>query len=339
MGSLRRIANVLLESHAALAEPWAGRPLGLCLSGGADSSALVLAAGSVRGSLPEGTLVLHALHALRGSQSEADRLASRELAARCGFAYREVEAIVPPGPNLEERARQARYQALRADFDGLLVTAHHRDDRIETLVLRLLRGAGPTGLRGIHRLRADGAWRPFLDVPVEVLRQACRESGWTWREDASNRDGRFLRNWVRHDWLPDQDPATGDALARLADSCESLSPLLERRMEELARAGSLQVDATGFRLDLSPWAAGPPGDPELHLLLERAWNAAGRRPWASQQRERLVRDVLAGHRGRRRGGQHEIALWGRRFLQVRLEGTGSSGPQVGRDEVETPRDG
>ncbi len=283
--------------------------------------------------------MLHALHGLRGSQSEADRLASRELAGRCGFAYREVVAIVPPGPNLEERARKARYKALRADFDGLLVTAHHHDDRVETLVLRILRGAGPAGLRGIHRLRADGTWRPFLDVPGEVLRQACFESGWEWREDASNRDQRFLRNWVRNDWLPQQDPRTTDALARLADSCELLSPLLERRMEHLARTCSLQVDPTGFRLDLSPWARCAPGDPELDILLERAWTAAGRRPWAIQQRERLVLDALSGHRGRRRGGQHEIALWGQRILQVRSESQGASDPQVGRNEVETPRDG
>lgn len=339
MGALQRIAQTLHQSHGALGETHAKLPLGLCLSGGADSSALVLAAGSVRHLLPEGTIVLHALHGLRGSQSEADRLASRELAGRCGFAFREVEAIVPPGPNLEERARTARYKALREDFDGLLVTAHHRDDRVETLVLRILRGAGPAGLQGIHRLRGDGTWRPFLDIPGEVLRQACLESGWKWREDASNGDQRFLRNWVRHDWLAGQDPRTTDALARLADSCERLSPLLERRMEDLARASGLQVDATGFRLDLSPWAEGAPLDPELDLLLERAWTVAGRRPWATQQRERLILDALSGHRGRRRGGQHEIALWGQRILQVRSEPQGVSHPQVGRNEVETPRDG
>ena len=338
MGSLRRLAQVLLESRRALGEPWGAMPLGLCLSGGADSSALVLAAGEVRHLLPEGTVVLHALHGLRGSQSEADRLASRELAARCGFAYREVEALVATGTNLEERARQARYRALRADFDGLLVTAHHRDDRIETLVMRLLRGAGPAGLRGIHRLRDDGTWRPFLDIPGHALREACRESGWTWREDASNEDQSFLRNWVRRAWLPSQGAATEASLAHLADSCEALAPLLERRMLHLAEVASLRADATGFRLDLSAWSGLPTPDPELDLLLERAWTATGRRPWASQQRERLVQDALSGRRGRRKGGQHEIALWGERVLQVR-RGPQGSDPQLGRDEVETPQDG
>lgn len=247
--------------------------------------------------------------------------------------------MIPAGPNLEERARKARYVALREGFDGLLVTAHHRDDRIETLVLRLLRGAGPSGLRGIHRLRADGTWRPFLDLPGESLREACRESGWTWRQDASNQDLRFLRNWVRHSWLPSQDPITAEALAHLADSCERLAPLLDRRLEDLARASKLQVDATGFRLELAPWKGCDLPDPELDILLERAWTASGRRPWASLQRDRVVADALAGRRGRRRGGQGEIAIWGGCVLQVRLVATEGGGSHLGRNEVETPRDG
>lgn len=339
MDSVRRLAEALLAGRRALPEVHADRPLGLCLSGGGDSSALVLAAGSVRPSLPRGTLVLHALHRLRGSASEADRLACRELASRCGFAFREVEAPVAAGPNLEGRARTARYRALREGFDGLLVTAHHRDDRIETLVMRILRGAGPAGLRGIHRLRADGTWRPFLDLPGALLRAACRESAWTWREDASNRDETFLRNWVRHAWLPSQEEAVGASLGRLADACEALAPLLDLRLVRLAEAAEMEVDPTGFRLDLSPWAEVPLPDPELDLLLERAWSLAGRRPWAGQQRGRLVRDVLAGSRGRRRGGQREIALWGGRILQVRLEGPAEAVLQLGGDEVETPQDG
>lgn len=339
MGSLRRLGETLLEGLRALPGTEALRPLGLCLSGGADSSALVLAASMVRDALPEGTLVLHARHGLRGLESEVDRSACRDLAVRCGFAWREVEAPVPPGPNLEERARRARYAALREGFDGLLATAHHRGDRIETLVMRLLRGAGPAGLRGIHRLRADGTWRPFLDVPPEALREACREAGWAWRDDASNRDQAFLRNWVRHSWLPAQEEGIEDALARLADACERLSPALGRRLEDLARLAAMRVDSSGFRLDLSPWTGSALPDPELDLLLERAWSLAGRRPWARQQRERLVRDVLGGTRGRRGGGQGEIALWGAGVVQVRARLAEGRAAHLAGDEVETPRDG
>lgn len=339
MDSVRRLAEALQADRRALPAVHADRPLGLCLSGGADSSALVLAAGSIRTTLPAGTLVLHALHGLRGSASEADRLACRELAARCGFAFREVQAPVAPGPNLEERARKARYQALRAGFDGLLVTAHHRDDRIETLVMRILRGAGPAGLRGIHRLRSDGTWRPFLDLPGASLREACRESAWTWREDASNGDETFLRNWVRHTWLPSQEEDVGTSLGLLADACEALAPVLDARLARLAEVAAMEVDATGFRLDLSPWTHQPSSDPELDLLLERAWSRVGRRPWAGQQRGRLVRDVLTGSRGRRRGGQREVALWGGRILQVRVEGSSDAARQLGGNEVETPQDG
>jgi len=297
----------------------AGLPLGLCLSAGADSSALALAAAPLRERLGAGVVGLHARHGLRGGASEGDRLAVRELCARVGIALLEVDATVAPGPNLEERARSARYRSLRAAFPGLLVTAHHRGDQAETVVLRLLRGAGAAGLRGIHPLRDDLAWRPFLDRPGSELRQACRDAGWTWREDASNTDQTLTRNWVRHGWLPAQPEGTEEALARLAQAAERLAPALAARLDALSDAAGFASDPDGFRLDLSPWAGVDLPDPELDLLLERAWSRAGRRPWAAQQRARLLRDAVSGRIGRRRGGQGEIALWGGRVLRIRAE--------------------
>lgn len=315
--SLERIAQALVLAHRDLPDAWKSRPLGLCLSGGADSCALVLAAAASRDRIPTEIVGLHARHGLRGADSEADARSVRELCARCGFPLIEVDASVEPGPDLEARAREIRYHALRQAFPGLLATAHHATDQAETVVLRLLRGAGPLGLRAIRRLRDDGVWRPFLDLPGTLLKDACRDAAWLPRHDASNDDERHARNWVRHRWLPAQEAGVEVALLRLAESAEALSPLLERRLSELSEQAGLRCEAGGFRLDLSPWREVELPEPELDLLLERAWTRVGRRPWAPEQRHRLVRDAGSGHRGRRLGGQGEIALWGGRLLQVR----------------------
>jgi len=311
------LADTLLVAHRALPDAQRARPLGLCLSAGADSSALLLAASCVRRELGPEIVGLHARHGLRGAESEADRHAVADLCARERIALIEVDATIPAGANLEARARTARYRALREAFPGILVTAHHATDQAETVVLRLLRGAGPAGLRGIHRWREDGTWRPFLDVPGSRLKDACAEARWTPRLDSSNDDFRHLRNWVRHRWLPSQALGTEAALAALAQAAEDLAPRLQDRLDALATTARLQIDDTGFRLDLSAWKDCAMPDPELDLLLERCWTRSGRRPWARLQRERLVVDVLSGPAGRRLGGQRELALWGGRILQVR----------------------
>lgn len=309
----------MLAGHRALPEPVSRLGLGLCLSGGADSCALALAAGPLRAHAGGDVVGLHACHGLRGSASEGDRLSVRELCARLALPLIEVDAAVAPGPNLEERARRVRYRKLRESFPGVLVTAHHRGDQAETVVLRLLRGAGATGLRGIHPLRDDLVWRPLLDQPGADLRQACREAGWAWREDASNTDLSLTRNWVRHAWLPAQPEGTEAALCELARAAERLAPALGARLDRLAERLGLELLEDGFRLDLSALSSGTFPDPELDLLLERTWTRLGRRPWAGQQRARLLADAASGRVGRRRGGQGEIALWGGSTLQIRAE--------------------
>lgn len=309
------LAAHLAASHAALPPEIRSQPLGLCLSGGADSCALAFAAARASSLISTEIVALHARHNLRGAESVGDSLSVRELCARLGLSLVEVEAPIEAGPNLEARARAARYRALRDSFPGLLATAHHRGDQAETVVLRILRGAGPIGLRGIHALRDDGIWRPFLDIPRSALEVACRDEGWAWREDVSNRDSRFLRNWIRHVWLPGGGEPLERALADVASAAARLAPAYEAHMAMLEQVASLSLDPSGFRLDLRPWQSDP-SHPELDLLLERAWTRCGRRPWAMQQRHRLIADVLSGRTGRRKGGQDEVSIWGGCLLQV-----------------------
>jgi len=333
-GKLDGARHYLTESvaHAAdrLSDPLRHGPLALCLSGGTDSSALALACSelhSLRPDLfPAGIRAVHARHGLRGTESEGDADSVRELCGRLNLSLRMVDAPVDPGPNLEARAREARYRALReAEPTALLATAHHGGDQAETVVLRLLRGAGPRGLVSIRPLRGDGIWRPLLEVSRSDLAEACRESGWMPREDSSNADLGFSRNLLRHEILPAwelSEPGTARALVSLARSAQELEPFLERALDRLSERVSLRVDDVGFDLDLSGWPPErepPPIDPELDLLLERTWTRLGRRPWAMEHRARLVADACAGRSDRRSGGQREVAVFG--GGKLRVEGT------------------
>lgn len=310
-----------LEAWRNLPSQARDRPLGICLSAGTDSSALafVAKAASTRTSLPPVTL-LHVRHELRGQESRGDALACRELAARLGLALQEIPAPVACGADLEARARQARYQALRAHFPGLLITAHHRNDQAETILLRLLRGAGPLGLCGIAPLREDGVWRPFLELSRAQLRGILEEVGWKAREDSSNLDLSFTRNRIRYVILPEweqREPGIALALCRLARSAQALKPELSRRLDRIEALTNLSWTPGGFRFE--PGKAGREADhPEWDLLLERTWTRCGRRPWSRPHRLRLLEDTLVGKRGTRLGGQGEKATFGGGILAVEL---------------------
>lgn len=322
--ALERLTRILLEGRLALPEPWRTAPLGLCLSGGADSCALAFAASRASHAAPDafsgGIRAFHARHALRGSESEGDAASVRELCGRLGIALDELDAAVPHGPGLEARARAARYQAIRhsAGPTTLLATAHHRGDQTETVLLRLLRGAGVVGLRGVHSLRSDGIWRPLLSAPRAELERACLEAEWPPRRDSSNQDPRYARNLLRLRLIPaleSEFPGFADRVASLADAAQSLEPFLERALSRLAEKIHLRQDDRGFSCDLSA-LPDPATDPELELLLDRAWTRLGRRPWAHSQRSRLLADVADGTTGRRAGGQGEIAIWGGCRLRI-----------------------
>lgn len=322
--ALERLTRTILEGRRALPEPWRTAPLGLCLSGGPDSCALAFAAWRASQADPEvfraGIGAFHARHALRGGESDGDAASVRELCGNLGIALRELDAAVPHGPGLEARARAARYDAIRqaAGPATLLATAHHRDDQTETVLLRLLRGAGAVGLRGVHALRSDGVWRPLLAAPRMDLERACRESGWTARQDSSNLDPRYARNLLRLRLIPSLEsefPGFAGRVASLADAAQSLEPFLERALCRLADRIRLREDSHGFSCDLSS-LPDPACDPELDLLLERVWTRLGRRPWADVQRRRLLSDAASGAAGRRGGGQDEIAIWGGKRLRI-----------------------
>jgi tRNA(Ile)-lysidine synthetase-like protein len=181
------------------------------VSGGADSVCLLALLRQRQQQHGDVRLhVVHLDHQLRGAESEHDAAFVAELARQwdlpATIARREqIEPLVAQPP----ANPSARYRALRLALfaqvvcqqrlDGV-VLAHHLDDQAETVLLRLIRGAALPSLRGMPmRSRIGGllVWRPLLDVPRSRLVQHLRSIGQTWRDDASNRSPRYLRNRVR----------------------------------------------------------------------------------------------------------------------------------------------
>jgi len=181
------------------------------VSGGSDSVALLFILESLaRGGLLRLAGVAHLHHHIRGDESDADAALVQTLASRLGLPFDLAHADVPArarasGHSVEVAGRHARLEFFRDALGRLqadvMAVAHTRGDQAETVLLRLVRGAGPRGLGGMSP-RADHRVRPLLDVGRDELRAWLRDRGEAWREDQSNDDVSVARNRIRHEVLP-----------------------------------------------------------------------------------------------------------------------------------------
>jgi tRNA(Ile)-lysidine synthase len=194
----------------------------VAVSGGSDSSALLHVMSIVAPRLGV-TVVAHGVdHGLRAEAARELDLAET-LAARCHVAFARTVVRVAPGGNLQARAREARYEALRTAVTKAaatrLATAHHADDRAETVLLRLLHGANPRGLAVLPPV--DGlAIRPLIRARKSDVVTHLRRHDIPFSEDPSNQSRRFLRVRVRLDVMPlleTLSPAIVSHLTALAD--------------------------------------------------------------------------------------------------------------------------
>ncbi|HEX4047348.1 MAG TPA: tRNA lysidine(34) synthetase TilS [Elusimicrobiota bacterium] len=210
----------------------AGRRVLAAVSGGPDSVVLAhwLSVQARRKGLT--VALLHVNHGLRGKAAERDAEFVRRLGARLGLRVAVVRADVAgrarkDGLGLEEAGRKERYRALlararRGRFDAV-ATGHQLDDQAETLLLHLLRGTSLEGLGGIppRRPLAPGVEliRPLLPLSRAEIMAYLEVHGLEWRDDRSNRDAKFTRNWVRRDVLPlleARAPGFKDRLSEIA---------------------------------------------------------------------------------------------------------------------------
>ncbi len=207
----------------------------IAFSGGLDSTVLLhlLASLAKTETLPP----LGAVHVHHGLQAAADAWPAhcQSLCDHLGVPLRILRVQVQPGPSLERAAREARYQAF-TEVTGagqVLLTGQHRDDQAETLLFRLLRGAGVRGLAAMPAQRplAGGyLLRPLLQVSRGELEAYAREHQLTWVEDPSNAHLRFSRNYLRHRVLPvltERWPQAVASLARTAEHLDEAQGLLD----------------------------------------------------------------------------------------------------------------
>ena len=272
----------MLQALCANAAPLVpGSPLILMVSGGSDSTALLMRAAQGQLDLMDGTgprrlaredlRVLHVNHCLRGAESDGDEAFVRDLCGRLGVRLQvervDVAALVSGGANMEECARQERYRlawelACRlAGERGLapqaarILVAHTADDRAETFLMRALAGSGLGGLCGM-RPTCGIVVRPLIESTKEELRDELRQFGQDWREDSTNAQDVATRSYIRHHVLAAlsrRDPAFPHVLGRSLDIMAKEEDLLNRLAEEAfarlarpARPGWCVLDAAGL---------------------------------------------------------------------------------------------
>lgn len=205
------------------------RPVFLALSGGVDSMLLLEALARLSADVG----VLHVHH---GLQPEADHWADfcEQQARERGYAFTCERVQLQAGGNVEARARAARYAAFAQHVGaGSLLTAQHRDDQAETLLLGLMRAAGVTGLAAMSPQRKQGEMtlcRPLLDVSRADIERLANHWQLQWVEDPSNQQTQFSRNWLRQRLLPlwrERQPDIGASLAQSASHLGDAAELLD----------------------------------------------------------------------------------------------------------------
>jgi len=215
-----------VERHS-MVEP--GNFIGIGVSGGSDSIALLRLLAEMRPQLGISLVVLHFHHQLRGAEADKDEAFVAAISNQLGLEFVSDRADVSAeaarnGWNLEDAARRLRYQffASLADSRKLhrVAVAHTADDQAETVLAHLLRGTGPAGLAGIYPV-AGLIIRPLFDLRRMELRDYLNQLQQPWREDLTNQDTTRTRARIRHDLLPllqrDFEPAAVPRLTRLAD--------------------------------------------------------------------------------------------------------------------------
>src|SRR5687767_7412848 len=262
-----RFARRLLREWRRRGWPLRGESLLVAVSGGADSTALLLALAELTQAelLGVGLTAAHLDHGLRGERAREDARWVEELARVNGFACVVGRADVTSlarerRDNLEQAARRARYafltRAAREAGAGAVLAAHTLDDQAETVLLRLLRGSGAEGLGGIRpeRVLDEGAGGVLLLRPlVTWARRAeteefCRGRGVEPRADEMNTDERFARVRVRRRLLPlleTFNPRVAETLARTAELLSEDARALELEAARLLEAARETGGAAG----------------------------------------------------------------------------------------------
>lgn len=234
----------LSQSHQPITRLW------LAYSGGIDSHVLLHRCMALQNELPR---IAGAIHIHHGISAQSDTWAAHcqqvcaDLKLTCHISHVELT----DGEGLEDRARRARYAALKLYLQAgdAVLLAQHQEDQAETFLLQALRGGGPRGLAAmpaIAKLGEGYLMRPMLDVSKQEIHDYAKQHHLQWVEDESNQDARFDRNYLRHEVMPvlrQRWPAADRTLSRTATHTAGLVDIADELLID-----ELQ-DITGSRPD------------------------------------------------------------------------------------------
>jgi tRNA(Ile)-lysidine synthase len=225
-----------------------GETVLVSVSGGADSVALLHLLSALSTEL---SLSLHVLHVDHGLRPDSGRDAAfvRELAGRLGVPIEVARVSVPAGGSLEAAARSERYAALDAHARRVgahrIAVGHTLDDQAETVLMRMLSGAGVRGLAGIPPVRGR-VIRPLITTRHAELVASLQAAGVSWIEDPSNRDPRFLRNRIRHEVLP---TLTASSLPDVVATLDRIARVCRNTVEAIERVAARELDRLAIVAD------------------------------------------------------------------------------------------
>lgn len=251
----------------------------------------------------ERIVVGHVNHRARGAESDEDERFVRRIAAEHEAPVRVLRVRDPAAgrPGFEEGARRTRYRFLkdlkkREGADAILV-GHTADDQVETILMRVVRGTGISGLKGIPRTTGDGVVRPLLDTWRGEILSSLKDRGIPHRRDRSNADTRFERNWIRHVLIPVLVERYGESvkarIRALGERFREIDEFLEsaaarwigRHVRRGAGRGEVRFNRVAF--------AGLPSLLRMRILLDLAVERTGIAP-SGRLLEGMDRLVVSG---------------------------------------------
>lgn len=262
--------------------PVPGNRLLLSLSAGKDSMALLHMLIALREELALDFEIFHLNHLSRGEASDADEMFLHEMARRLNvpIAIERVDVMRtrPGGSSFEEHARRVRYalaeEIARKRHCDAIATAHTLDDSVETMMMRIFQGTGIHGLRGIEPHRGN-IIRPLLCLSSEEVYAYLRTHGVQWRDDATNFDVRYVRNYVRHTIIPivkKRFPDYQSAIERLSKIARDEGSLVDALVAQCYGEAVFRRTDEGIIIELAKICG---NDVLVKYLLSRAFHELG----------------------------------------------------------------
>lgn len=220
----------------------------VAVSGGVDSAVLLHQLNALKEGLEITLIVAHLEHGIRGGESKEDQEYVRNLAHSLGLGFMTSSVDVPKvaretGCGIEEAARIERYKYMRQTMTdcgaGKIATGHNADDRAETVLINIMRGAGLDGLSSIGAVYGEVV-RPLIETARSEIEEYATLNNIGYVEDSTNRDTDYTRNRVRHVLLPeierDYNPKVKKALGRLADLAQGAGEVTANCVDTAMRA-------------------------------------------------------------------------------------------------------